>query len=57
MLGVGAAEILILIAIAVLLFGAPVLTFIVGYSLGKKKAGSESTEHVLPATQEERSDQ
>jgi len=57
--GVGAAELLILIAIAVILFGAPVLTFLIGYTLGKKKAGSEPADHSAapaPAPPEEHAD-
>ncbi len=46
----GVAELLILIAIALILFGAPVLTFLVGYALGKKRAGSAPADHDTPAT-------
>lgn len=59
MFGVGAVELLILIAIAVILFGAPILTFLVGYALGKKQAGSEPTsseESPTPSPAEEHSD-
>lgn len=39
MYGIGAVELLILIALALVLFGAPVLTFIVGYAMGKRSSG------------------
>ncbi|MDZ4169917.1 MAG: hypothetical protein U1E26_09735 [Coriobacteriia bacterium] len=42
MLGIGAAEFGIIVLIALVLFGAPILTFIVGYSLGKKNVSSDS---------------
>ncbi len=35
--GIGSVELVIIVIIALVLFGAPVLTFILGYSLGKKK--------------------
>jgi len=38
MFGIGGVELLVLIAIAVVLFGAPVLTFLAGYALGRKRA-------------------
>ncbi len=43
MYGIGAVELLILIAVAVVLFGAPVLTFIMGYSMGKKSTEPQQT--------------
>jgi len=41
MSGVGPLEVLIVVAIAALLFGAPVVTFLVGYGLGRRKAAAE----------------
>jgi hypothetical protein len=37
---IGGLELLVLIAIALVLFGAPVLTFLMGYALGKKQTGA-----------------
>jgi len=45
---IGGLELLVLIAIAVVLFGAPVLTFLMGYALGKKKA--EPTDAASPGS-------
>ena len=39
----GPLELLIVIAIAALLFGAPVVTFILGYGLGQKKATAKKS--------------
>jgi cytochrome c oxidase assembly factor CtaG len=36
----GATEILIILAIVLLLFGAPVLTFLLGYTVGRRRAQS-----------------
>ncbi len=38
--GIGSAELLLIALIALVLFGAPVLTFILGYALGKKRSTS-----------------
>lgn len=42
MFGIGPTELVLIAAIALLLFGAPVLTFIFGYALGKKKAAGDA---------------
>jgi len=53
MLGLGASELLVIIVIALVLFGAPVLTFLAGYALGRKKAQASSDVHdALVATSE-----
>ena len=44
MTGFGPLEILIVVAIAALLFGAPVVTFLLGYGLGRRKAASQVPE-------------
>ncbi len=41
MTGFGPLELFIVIAVAALLFGAPVITFLLGYGLGQKKAATE----------------
>lgn len=40
-MGVGVQEILIIAVILVLLFGAPILTFLLGYTLGRKQGGAK----------------
>ena len=37
----GPLELLIIIAIAALLFGAPIVTFLLGYGLGQRRAAAE----------------
>ena len=44
MYGIGAVELIILIALAVVLFGAPVLTFIMGYAMGKRSSDEHSAD-------------
>ena len=48
MTGFGPIELIIVVAIAALLFGAPVITFLLGYGLGRKKAAAEN-----PSTRED----
>lgn len=43
-MSIGGAELLFVIAIAVILFGAPVLTFLLGYTLGKKRIEPEDAD-------------
>lgn len=51
-MGIGAQEILIIGAIVVLLFGAPILTFLLGYMVGRKRAQDISREApTVPVTQ------
>lgn len=47
MFGIGAVELVILLALVLLLFGAPILTFLFGYALGKKRS-STSEEPLRP---------
>jgi Sec-independent protein translocase protein TatA len=47
MFGMGIIELLIIIAILVVLFGAPVLTFLLGYSVGRRSSRSEA--EIAPA--------
>ena len=42
MYGIGAVELFILIGLALVLFGAPVLTFIMGYAMGKRSSDEQS---------------
>jgi len=58
MFGIGGVELLLLIAIAVVLFGAPVLTFLAGYALGRKRtelpaADADATQITQTDTSEE----
>lgn len=39
MFGIGATEFVIIAVIAVLLFGTPILAFLLGYTVGKKSSG------------------
>jgi len=41
MTALGPLELFLIIAIAAVLFGAPVLTFLLGYGLGQRKAAAE----------------
>lgn len=51
MYGIGPTEWLIIVAIGFLLFGAPVLTFLAGYTIGRRgrDAGTERTDAEVPA--------
>jgi hypothetical protein len=50
-MGIGAQEILIIGVIVVLLFGAPLLTFLLGYMVGRKRAHDVACEPpTVPAT-------
>lgn len=53
MLGIGATELVIIIAIALVLFGAPVLTFLMGYSLGRKASAPGPRDPAEPTRPEE----
>ena len=52
MYGVGLPELVIIIVITALLFGAPVLTFFIGYLVGKNRAaaGDVVKPPVVPAS-------
>jgi Sec-independent protein translocase protein TatA len=50
-MGIGAQEILIIGVIVVLLFGAPILTFLLGYVVGRKRSQDVAREApTVPAT-------
>lgn len=50
MAGIGILELLVIIVIGVVLFGAPLLTFFVGYAMGKSRATTHVTTPTTGAT-------
>jgi len=57
MSGVGPLEILIVVAIAALIFGAPVVTFLLGYGLGRRKADAAEPPERMSAADAGQGDQ
>lgn len=53
MFGMGVSELVIVVFIVLVLFGAPVLTFLLGYTLGKKSSVTPRPPTSAPSTSEE----
>lgn len=56
MFGIGASELVIIVIIGLVLFGTPLLTFLLGYTLGKKSTdlpARETPDDVEPAERTE----
>ena len=51
MLGLGAPELLVILAIVALLFGPAVVAFVAGYALGQRKASAPAAPSEPPASQ------
>lgn len=43
MFGIGAQELVIIVVVGLLLFGTPLLTFLLGYTLGRKSPAPPAT--------------
>ena len=52
MLGLGAPELLVILAIVALLFGPAVVAFVAGYALGQRKASAPAAPSEPPASPE-----
>lgn len=53
MFGIGVSELILLVVIALVLFGTPVLTFVLGYTLGRKSSVTSDSSEATKAPDEE----